>query len=301
MGYLSRYSILFVILGATSLLAGCGGGGGSDNQGAELVLGDGYDEKAGDVFTTSFTLDATFSNGQSGRNSFTAVKTYSQVSIIPSKYGYSLSKNGPFLLETTDEDGVLDGLEYMTESGRFIIDDDLDYFTSVEYTTESGSEEPENIYIGDKFSFIQNSTLFDSQSGVDAGYEITNIDFSVLREEQVTVPAGSFNAVKIGYSISSTISKNNIVDTVSGTGSGWFDTTNGFMLKLIIEDGNMTLSEQNVTASFSAETILQSYSISQNKPSKISLGTSASKTLSLIDINPLLIFHNLKKSIQKVH
>jgi hypothetical protein len=285
------FLISFVLMGCSS----------SDNQGEELVLGDGYDEKPGDVFTTSFALSAVLSNGQSLENSSTDVKTYTLVTAIPSKYGYSNAISGPYLLESTNEDGILDGLEYMTESGDFIIDDDMDYFTNIEYTTESGNEEPENIYIGDKFSFSQNSTLFDSQSGIDSGYEITSINFSVLKEEQVTVPAGSFNAVKIGYSISSTTSTNNIIDTISGTGYGWFDTTNGFMLKLIIENGNMSLGEQNVTATFSAETILQSYSIAQSNSINKTTIVRKAKFLQSIDIKPSFILQSFKQGIQKMH
>ena len=177
----------------------------------------------------------------------------------------------------------------------------MSYFSSIEYTTESGSEEPENIYIGDKFSFNQNSILFNSQSGVEIGYEITEINLSVLREEQITVPAGSFNAVKIGYSISSTISKNNILYTLSGTGYGWFDTTNGFMLKLIIKNGNISLGEQNVTATFSAETILQSYLIAQSSSKNKAITVQKAKFLQPIDIKPRFILQSVKQGIQKLH
>lgn len=295
----NKFVMLPILFGI--VLSGCGGSSGSDNQGEELVLGDGYDEKPGDVFTTSFAIDATFSNGQSSASSSIQVKTYSQVSIIPSKYGYSLSTNGPFLLETTKEDGVLDGLKYMNESGNFIIDDGLDSFSSVEYTTKSGSEEPENIYIGDNFSFNQNSTLFNSQSGAEVGYEITDINFSVLKEEQITVPAGSFNAVKIGYRFSSTISENNILNTLSGTGYGWFDTTNGFMLKLITENGNISLGKQNVTATYSDETILQSYLIAQSSSKNKAIIVKKAKLLQPIDIKSSFILQSFKQGIQKLH
>ncbi len=288
-------SVLFSII-----LSGCGGSSDTSEQGTEIVLGDGYDEKPGDVFTTSSTVNAVYSNGQTAEIISTDVKTYTQVNEIPAKYGYSNSISGPYLLETTQEDGVLDGLEYMTQSGDFIIDDDLDYFSSIEFTTQSGSEEPENIHIGDQFSFIQNSTLFDSHSGVEAGFEITNIDFSVLKQEQVAVSAGSFNAVKISYSISSTKSENNIVDTSSGTGHGWFDTTNGFMLKLVINDGNMTLNEHNLTASFSAETVLQGYSISQNRSRKNSQINPVNKVSLFIGVKPYFIFQNLKYRFQYI-
>ena len=280
------------------VLSACGGGGG-DSANQVLVLGEGYDEKAGDIFTTTLTMDITYSNGQTASINSESVRTYSQVAEIPSKYNYSNAISGPYLLETTNEDGVLDGLEYMTLSGDSIIDDALDYYTSVEYTTESGSEEPENIYIGDKFSFFQNSTLFNSQTGVEAGYKIINMEFTVLSEEIITVPAGEFNAVKIGYSISETRSENNIIDTLSGTGFGWFDTTNGYMLKMTL-DGDMTLNEYALTASFSSETILQSYFIS---PSIVSISAARImpiNTLSNTEINSDIIFVGLIKGIRNI-
>jgi len=290
------HSLLIIL---TILVTSCSGGGSDDSANQILVLGEGYDEKAGDIFTTSLTMDITYSNGLTVSISSESVETYSQVDEIPSKYNYSNAISGPYLLETTKEDGVLDGLEYMTLSGDSIIDDDLDYYTNVEYTTESGSEEPENIYIGDKFSFFQNTTLFNSQTGVEAGYKIINMEFTVLSEEVVTVPAGVFNAVKIGYSISETISENNIIDTVSGTGYGWFDTTNGYMLKMTA-DGDMTLSEHNLTASFISEVILQSYFISPNTVSGVAAKIIPINTLSNSKIKTDIIFLGINKGIHKI-
>jgi hypothetical protein len=292
---MKKYLILFVLI----LIQGCGGGGDSDSANQILVLGEGYDEKPGDVFTTSLTMSITYSNGQTAEVNSVSVETYSQVDEIPLKYNYSNAISGPYLLETTNEDGVLDGLEYMTLSGDSIIDDDLDYYTSAEYTTESGSEEPENIYIGDKFSFYQNSTLFNSQTGIEAGYKIINMEFTVLSEEIITVPAGEFNAAKIGYSISETWSENNIIDTSSGTGYGWFDTTNGYMLKMTA-DGDMTLNEYAVTASFSAEIILLSYFISPNEVSNMTARIIPINTLSNIEINADIIFFGLIKGIRNI-
>ena len=288
--------VLLVVVSAA--LAGCGG---SSRQDSEVVLGDGYDEKSGDVFTTSSIINVDYSNGQTDEIISTDVDTYTQVGNIPNKYGYSNSNDGPFLLETNRSDGELDGLEYMTISGDFIINDDLDYFSSVEYTTQSGSAGPEDIHIGDKFSRNQNSTLFDSQTGEETGYDISNMDFVVIKEEKVTVPAGSFNAVKISYSISTTKSDNDIVNTLTGSGYAWFDTTNGFMLKLVIENGNMTLGEHNITASFSAETVLHNYSISQTVSTKRSKAYTVNNFTSLAGINPLIVFRNLNKSTQVLY
>lgn len=274
--------VLFVVV-----LFGCGGSGSdSENHNSALVLGEGYNEKSGDRFITSLAMNAVYSDGQTAEINSVSEYIFSSTTEIPEKYGYSNAISGPYLLETKNEDGILDGLDYKTPSGNSIIDDGLDYYTSIEYTTENGSEDPENIYIGDNYSFSQNSTLFNSISGDEAGYEITNMELSVLSEEQITVPAGEFNAVKIGFSISETTSRNNIIDTLTGTGYGWYDTTNVFMLKMAF-DGDMTLNEHGVTASFSAETILQNYYLSAKKGSGKAVKTLSNKS----------IFFSLKKGI----
>ena len=125
------------------------------------------------------------------------------------------------------------------------------------------------------------------------------MEFTVLSEEVVTVPAGVFNAVKIGYSISETRSENNIIDTLSGTGYGWFDTTNGYMLKMTI-DGDMTLNEHDLTALFISETILQSYFISPNEVSVLAARIIPIITLSNSEIKTDIIFLGLKKGIRNI-
>jgi hypothetical protein len=287
-----EHVVLLVVAIAT--LSGCGS---SSTQDTKIVLGDSYDEKPGDVFTTTSTVNADYSNGQIAEITSINVETYTQVSDIPEKYGYSNSNNGPFLLKTDQSDGEFDGLDYMTVLGEFIIEDDLDYFSSVEYTTQNGSENPEHIRIGDEFSSNQNSTLFDSKTGAEAGYNITNTNFVVIQEENITVPAGVFDAIKISYSFSSTKSENDIIDTSSGSGYGWFDTKNGFLLKLVIEAGDIVLGEHNVTASFSAETVLQNYSISNSNSVKKSRSYITASTTPYSGINPKIIFHNLNNSI----
>jgi hypothetical protein len=288
-----------IIFSLVIVLYGCGGSG-SDSASPILVLGDTYDEKAGDIFTTTTTMNINYSDGQVANVTSVDVSTYSQVDAIPSNYNYSNAISGPYLLETKHDDGVLDGLEYMTLSGDTIIDDDLEFYRNVEYTTESGVEEPENIYIGDKFSLYRNAILFDTQTNVEAGYEITNMDFTVISQEMVSVPAGTFNAVKISFSSTATVSKNNNVDTVSGTGYGWFDSESGYMLKMTM-DADMTLGEQNISASITAETVLESYFISPSTASGIVVETTPLDTVTNSGIKPNTVLSALVNSIRNVH
>jgi len=288
-----------IIFSLVIVLYGCGGSG-SDSSSPILVLGATYDEKAGDIFTTTTTMNINYSDGQVANVTSVDVSTYSQVDAIPSNYNYSNAISGPYLLETKHDDGVLDGLEYMTLSGDTIIDDDLEFYRNVEYTTESGVEEPENIYIGDKFSLYRNAILFDTQTNVEAGYEITNMDLTVISQEMVSVPAGTFNAVKISFSSTATVSKNNNVDTVSGTGYGWFDSESGYMLKMTM-DADMTLDEQNISASVTAETVLESYFISPSTASGIVVETTPLDTVTNSGIKPNTVLSALVNSIRNVH
>lgn len=141
--------------------------------------------------------------------------------------------------------------------------------------------------------------MFNSQSGVEAGYEIINMELSVLSEEQITIPAGNFNAVKIEYSATETISKNNTIDTLSGTGYGWFDTTNGNMLKMTL-DGDMTLSKYDLTASFLSIIMLEDYFISSNEVSNQAAGIIARKTLSNSEIKVGIILRALNNGVRDI-
>ena len=283
---------LFIVV-----LSGCGGSGNdSDKQDSDIVLAESYDEKPGDRFTRSATISAIYSDGQTAELNSVEESVYSQITEIPTKYNYSNADGGPYLLETTNEEGILSGLDYNTQSGDSIIDDDLEYYTSIEYTTVEGSEDPENISVGDNYSYYQNSTLFNSNTGDEAGYNIENYEYSVLSEEEITVPAGTFNSVKIGFSVSQKELENDIIDTSTGTGYIWIDTTNGFMLKMVIVEGNLTINEYNITASFSGEVLLQSYDLASTKSSKI----SSQKSLSNYGIKNTSIIFALKKEIRNI-
>lgn len=276
-------------------LVGCGG----SDSGSEIVLGETYDEKPGDIFISSLVFDGTYSDGLTYKDTFVYVETYSQTSEIPSKYGYSNSIGGPYLLKMTNEGGVLDSLEYMTASGESIIDDDLEYYTNIEYRNSTGVEELENISIGDKFDFYENAMLFDSQTGSEIGYMITDMHLSILNTEMITVPAGEFSAVKVEYSISETTSKNSITDAYNGAGYLWVDVDNGNWLQMI-QEGDMTLNEYGLTVIFTAKQTLDSYYISPTVTSKNRVITNSKNTLSNLDLNTDILFQTLTRNIHNI-
>ena len=277
------------------VLVGCGG---SDSS-SSIVLGETYDEKDGDVFTMSYVLDVIYSNDQTFKDNFENVETYLQVSEIPSKYGYSNSITGPYLLKVTQNDGVIDMLDYMSNSGESIIDDDLDYYTNIEYTTSTGIEEPENVSIGDKFNYNQNSILFDSQTGAEAGYEIIDVQLSIINTEPISIPAGDFNAVKMNYSFLYTTSINNVVDTFTSTGYMMIDTAKGYLLQMILE-GEMTLNELDLTAILTSKVTLKNYYISPNVTGKNGEIRNSKDTLSNLDLDTDVLFEALTMNIHYI-
>jgi len=255
---------LAVITFIVSIFSGCfHSEDNSVNTVSLIALGKGYEKKSGDVFTELRTIKYNFSDGRQAEITFLDVKTYSNVSEIPDKYNYSGDIVSPYLLETSISDNELDNLNYMTLSGDDIIDDDLESYSNIDYATTIGNDEPENIRVGDKFIFSENAKLFDSITGDEIGFEVTNMEFTVASLEKIKVPAGTFDAVKLQFSISTTKTLNNITDSYSGTGYGWFDVDNAYGLKFLA-DIDMTLSEKGLIATARSESVLQSYFISQS-------------------------------------
>ena len=276
------------------LLAGCGGGGGGNK---EIVLSKAYQEQAGDVFVTYTTMNFT-RDGESSEIDGTRVRNYSRVDSIPSKYNYSQSANGPFILETTSEDGFLDAFEYIDMLGTTIIDDDLSEFTNIEYSNSTGSRDPENVFIGDEFSFHGNETLFSSISGDEVGYEVSSSSITALNEEQLTVPSGVFNAVRFRYNIDITTSINDVIETVSGSGYMWYGTEDGFMLKLEVKNGTMTRDDLDLTVTFFAETVLQSYTLAGTENAKHHIVSAVRAKQFSLNLNPNEVFDQIHANLK---
>ena len=140
----------------------------------------GCESSSGDnelAFTNNASLDA--SNGFSTKNSYIEVSIYSQVTQIPAKYNYSGSMSGPYLLETQETDGELDGLEFSKLTGEVLIDGSIDYFTSADYSTKNGDEETKDFRLGEHSSLSENNTMFDSLTDAEIGHEITNEEYAV--------------------------------------------------------------------------------------------------------------------------
>ncbi len=229
----------------------------------EIYLSGYYVEGEGDRLVTEETLSAVYSNGESLDLVTERVMTYLQVDTIPEKYGYSGVIEGPYILETTTINDVLDSYEYSSLESKQIIDDDFEFFESVDFTISQGSNEVEDVKLGESYSYSKNATLFYSDSGIEAGSSVIQMIISISNLENIEVPAGNFNSVKISYTA---VFENTTETRTSHSdvfGDLWIDVDKGHLLKATVS-GDLSFSWTEVTAEMSAVTILKSLDIASN-------------------------------------
>lgn len=265
--YKSAVAVMMSVAFGGLALVGCSdsGGGSKDPALKTTVLDNTYDEKAGDEFEYMTNLETHYSNDNDRQTIWRSIKTYSQTDEIPTKYAYSNSVAGPYILETTRKDGVLDRLKFTTPTGDTLVNDDLKRFSTVDHKTVTGSEDVDNIAMGDSVKYTEDAMLFDSESGEEAGYKTVNMEMTVLNTESLALTAGEFNAVRMQYSYTSVNSRKGVEDTETSNGFAWFDTDNGYMLKMDIADGYMTLNGGQLTATYTSETTLQRYIVAPDE------------------------------------
>ncbi len=186
---------------------------------------------ANDQLVVVTTGSFTFSTGQSDSYEKETVKTYTEVDSIPDKYKYSGDIAGPFKLEVSTEDGVIEGHEYNSATGTEIIDDNFEEFESIDFTVKQGTEASGDIQFGDSYNYYENATLFDSTSGLELGYKITEMTMEFISIESVTVLAGTFDAVKISFDGIYEVDKGSEQQLANMSGNIWMDTEHGYSLK----------------------------------------------------------------------
>ncbi len=280
---------LFACIILVSGLIACGGGGGNDSNNGnnnQINLTSRQDQ-AGDSYTYSTSMEVTYSNGQTASLSHTDVNTISQVNTIPSKYSYSGTISGPYLLDTGTEDGIIDSFEYSTIDGTEIIDDNLETFTRIDDTTVTGSGDPDNVSIGDTFIYSENAKLFDTINGTQVGTRLIQADFIVEKTEQISIGANTYNCVKINFQMDETLTKNSITDTFNSTGSSWFELTSGVMIRIAINMSG-TVNRYGLTFIATSSTELQNYNLVQTSSAKSAMSVSTGN-ISLDTISKAII------------
>ncbi len=231
---------------ALIVLPACGGGGGggtNDSSSQTIYSSDYMTYDLSKVYTFQETEDT-----GSGDPTVTNVAySYQQVDSIPSKYGYSGSIAGPYIMETISTDGGNTTVIYMN-SVETIINDDSSYFTSIDSSTFTGGSLPLDMVINKEYSFSSTEDLFISDSslgtvGTKVGTKTTEWSTTALVVENVSVPAGTFEALKTADSSIVTFTfDSGETQTTTSSGNTWFGKGTGTVKKVssnstVISDG----------------------------------------------------------------
>lgn len=285
------------ILSLTVIGCSSGGGGGESSSVSGCSSPDvtSYFDTPGDILSYRDTFDATYSNGSRATAVFEIKHNYGEVSSIPAKYSYSGDIAGPYTLNVKTEDCEIDGFVYESSLGDDIIDDDLTTFKTIDAQTKTGSSEPADIAsiaLGDEYTFSEDSALFDSGSGLQVGNEVSNGTLVVLSFEEVTVPAGTYNAVKISFNSSGSTTLDGITDTANATGFGWFSVDQGLLLKLDLTL-DLTLTESGLTANATSERVLTGYDSAIGKSAQLAVSAVSSD----ITLPSKLLINSIKQSL----
>lgn len=221
---LTQFSLPLILFS----LSGCGSDSSSGGD-------QGLNRYANDQMVIVNTGAVSPSIGQNYSYQDEEVKTYIEVSAIPDKYSYSGNISGPFKLEVTTQDGVIEGHEYSSSTGIEIIDDNFEEFESMDFTVRQGNDTPDDIQFGESYNYYKNATLFDSTTGQEVGYRITEMTFEFISLESITVLAGTFDAVKINVDMIYEVGKGAEQQLADMSGSMWLDTKYGYSLRSTME------------------------------------------------------------------
>jgi len=180
------------------------------------------------------------------------IYSYGSVDSIPSKYGYSGTIAGPYTLETISPVGKNQTFIYMS-SGETIISDDSSFFTSFAHSTFTGGSLPPDMVMNKEYSFSSTEDLFISDSslgtvGTKVGTKTSEWSITVIGVENVTVPAGTYEALKtedsstVIYTIDSVATQ-----TTASSGNTWFGKGIGTVKK--VSNNTSTYSDNTTTTS----------------------------------------------------
>jgi len=223
------------------------------------LLSDPYYEKPGDIFTWESNVTLHYSNSFTDTTTMVKTSHYSQTDEIPQKYNYSNETKPPYLKVSETEDNIEQRIIYADRFNIPIIDDDLEHFTSSDFTSYEGIAKPRDANPGDTFNYWENSDLFDSVNGLQVGYRTTELALALQEPVTLEVPAGTYQAVPVTMTLNITTEIDGILDTDSSTGTLWLEQDNGVLLRMVITEGVVTFTALGLTADYTLEWVLQSY------------------------------------------
>lgn len=247
-------SVLAAILGF--ILLSCGGGGGGSGSG-----GSGGDDQTINVqeytsrdmtkvYTFQETQNASY-KGQSLTDTLMKVYSYEQVDTIPAKYGDFSAFPGPYRKQTVQKDGIDAVFTYLNAGMDILVNDDLQAFTRIYDNDISGGGIPSTAILGRPYSSTSEEILYNADLaagfwGEELGFTVTTMTLIPLVVEHVTVPAGTFTALKIqiSYTVSTTLDGQ--TSSTAFTGHQWFSRDLG-LVKYVI---SYALTANDVTVRY---------------------------------------------------
>lgn len=257
------FSVVMVILGLTLLSCGGGGGGGgsgsSSNDDLTTDIRD-YIRDTSKVYTFQETQTAS-SGGQILSDTRSKVYSYGQVTTIPDGYGDFSEYPGPYYLEILSIDGVETGNEYKDADGNIIVQADQSTFNRIYDNDNSGEGLPSQVVLGRSYVSTVRKIIFNADLevgfwGEELGFSVTTMTLKPLAVENVTVPAGTFGALKVQINETSSVTLEGQTSTTVYTGYQWL----GVDLGLVKYSVSFPFSTNGVTGQYTITDELASVS-----------------------------------------
>jgi hypothetical protein len=228
-----RIFLLSTLIGIVLMTCGCGGGGGGGGtkvtENDILYSTDYTNRDINKVYTFNETvLDTT--DGKNSTTTHTLTYRYAQETEIPDKYGYSGTIAGPYSVEIINVDGE-DLISTYISSNSIIISDDSTFFTSIDDSSSTGTIPPDWT-VGTVYSKSSTEDLFYTPTGVNVGTKETEYTLKALGKENITVAAGTFEAIKTEESSIITITTSSSTEVIHSTWSFWYGKGCGIVKKV---------------------------------------------------------------------
>jgi hypothetical protein len=207
---------------------GGGGGGGTSDTGTTIIYSSDYTNRDLTKVYTFKDIQVDTTDGKNTQSENTISYSYEQnVAAIPGKYGYSGTIPGPYTVETMALNGVDKVFTYLSYSSM-IISDDSSFFTTIDHSDSTGVIPPDWT-VGTVYTESSAEDLFSSASGLKVGTKETVHTLKALVKENVTVQAGTFEAVKTQETSTITITLAGGTEIKTTTWSIWYGKSVGLV------------------------------------------------------------------------
>ncbi|HVN72276.1 MAG TPA: hypothetical protein VMU10_09690, partial [Desulfomonilia bacterium] len=239
-----KYTFLLSIITGLILFAcggggGGGGGGGTNDTTPQTVYSLDYtDRDATKVYTFEETTDVT---GNPTPNTSTLTYSYNTAQTIDSKYEYKGTVAGPFLVESVYANGTLSAITYSSFGTPIIYDDTSSFINYDSQTTSTSGSLPPDWTIGTEYTYsiladLLNSDLSKGTIGVKIGTKDTESTLKALSMESITVPAGTYQAIKTYETQVYTITTSSGTTTIDSTITSWYGNKKAGLVKSITDN-----------------------------------------------------------------